>query len=104
MAAYPFAVFFSAPYTESLFLLGAVAAVYHFRRASGLQAAAWGLLVGLTRPNGCFLSIVLALPIVESPLALGVSDVPISQIAKSVLSAAAPGIGMLLYSAYVHSI
>ena len=56
MAAYPFAVFFSAPYTEALFVLGAVAAFYHFRRAEWLQAAAWGLLVGLTRPNGCFLS------------------------------------------------
>src|SRR5262245_34347514 len=32
LAAYPFAVFFSAAYTESLFLLGSVAAVYHFRR------------------------------------------------------------------------
>ena len=27
MAAYPFAVFFSAPYTESLFVLGAVGGV-----------------------------------------------------------------------------
>ena len=32
LAAYPFALFYSAPYTESLFLLGAVGAFYHFRR------------------------------------------------------------------------
>ena len=32
LAAYPFAVFFSAAYTEGLFLLTLVGAVYHFRR------------------------------------------------------------------------
>ena len=42
LAAYPFAVFFSAPYTESLFLLGAVGAIYHFRRGELAPAAAWG--------------------------------------------------------------
>jgi hypothetical protein len=101
LAAYPFAVFFSAPYTESLFLLGAVATVYHFRRDEYLPAAAWGLLVGLTRPNGCFLSIVLAVMIVER---LRVSEITKSlnhQITKSLAAAAAPGIGMLIYSAYV---
>ena len=34
MAAFPFALFYGALYTESLFLLGAVGAFYHFRRAS----------------------------------------------------------------------
>ena len=34
LAAYPFAVFFSAAYTEGLFLLTLVGAVYHFRRTS----------------------------------------------------------------------
>jgi len=44
MAAYPFAVFFSAPYTEAVFLLGAVGAVYHFRPASGCRRS----------PGGCW--------------------------------------------------
>ena len=102
LAAYPFAVFFSAPYTESLFLLGAVATIYHFRRGELARAAAWGLLVGLTRPNGCFLSVVLALLIVEK---LRFSEITKSlnhQITKSLAAAAAPGVGMLIYSAYVH--
>ena len=43
-----------------------VATIYHFRRDEFVRAAAWGLLVGLTRPNGCFLSIVLALLIFET--------------------------------------
>ncbi len=60
-AAYPFALFFSALYTESFFLLGSAGAFYHFRRREFVKAAIWGLLVGLTRPNGCFLSIPLAL-------------------------------------------
>jgi hypothetical protein len=102
LAAYPFAVFFSAPYTESLFLLGAAAAIYHFRRAELVSAAAWGLLVGLTRPNGCFLSIVLALLIFEKIRWSDISKLLNFQISKSLLAASAPGVGMLIYSAYVH--
>ena len=102
LAAYPFAVFFSVPYTESLFLLGAVATIYHFRRRELVRAAAWGLLVGLTRPNGCFLSIVLPLLIFEKLRVSEISRLPLSQISKSLAAAAAPGIGMLIYSAYVH--
>jgi hypothetical protein len=101
LAAYPFAVFFSAPYTESLFLLGAVAAVYHFRRGELPYAVAWGLLVGLTRPNGCFLSIVLALLMLEKIRLSEILKFPNSQMFKSLLAAAAPGVGMLIYSAYV---
>jgi len=107
LAAYPFAAFYSAPYTESVFLLGSVAAVYHFRRDEWAKAGAWGLFVGLTRPNGCFLSAVLACLLAERlwrerhristfPSASGNSH-----ISKSLVSAAMPGIGMLAYSAYV---
>jgi hypothetical protein len=101
LAAYPFAVYFSVPYTESLFLLGAVAAIYHFRRRELVAATAWGLLVGLTRPNGCFLSIVLALLIFERTRLSEISKLLNSQISKSLASASAPGVGMLIYSAYV---
>ena len=113
-AAYPFAVFFSAPYTESLFFLGSVATVFHFRRDELRRAGAWGLLVGLTRPNGCFLSLVLAVMIAErlwrvtrptpdaasgNAAVLPVRDL---SILRSLGAAAAPGIGMLIYSAYVN--
>lgn len=102
LAAYPFAVFFSVPYTESLFLLGAVATIYHFRRAELARAAAWGLLVGLTRPNGCFLSIVLALLMLEKVRRAGLTASLNGRLAQALASAAAPGVGMLIYSAYVH--
>lgn len=60
VATYPFAVFFGTAYTESLYLLAAVGAVYHFRREEWLRASAWGLLVGLTRPNGMLVAAPLA--------------------------------------------
>jgi len=87
LAAYPFAVYFSAAYSESLFLLGTVAAFVHFRRGELGRASAWGLLVGLTRPNGCFLSLALAV--------MAGRDI------RKWLAAATPGLGMLLFSAYV---
>ncbi len=103
LAAYPFAAFFSAAYTESLFLLGAVAAIYHFRRGEHARAAAWGLLVGLTRPNGCFLSTVLACFIAESLWRNRTATARMAGCATpwGVLAASAPAIGMLIYSAYV---
>src|ERR1700716_286374 len=52
LAAYPFAIFFGALYTESLFLLGSAGAFYHFSKQQYGRAAGWGLLVGLTRLNG----------------------------------------------------
>ena len=61
LAAYPFAAFFNAPYTEGLFLLGSVGAFYHFHREQWVAASLFGLLVGLSRPNGCLVSVPLAI-------------------------------------------
>src|SRR5258705_2420708 len=52
-AAYPFAVFYGAVYTESYFLLGAAGAFYHFRRHGFVKAAPFVLLLDLARPNAC---------------------------------------------------
>jgi hypothetical protein len=104
LAAYPFAVFFSAPYTESLFLLGCLGAIYHFRRGALAAASGWGLLVGLTRPNGCFLSVVLAVMVLERLRARSAAETPRHSIARSLLAASMPGLGMLLYSAYVNHV
>jgi len=59
LACYPFAIFYGAVYTESVFLLGTVGAFYHLSRGEHVRASAWGLLVGLTRPNGFFVSVPL---------------------------------------------
>jgi hypothetical protein len=122
LAAYPFAVFFSAAYSESLFLLGVVAAFYHFRRDEFAASAGWGLIVGLTRPNGFFLSLVLAAVIAEKWRARqhpAASEHPASSterqtpgtehpaptlhpaVTTQLIAASAPGVGMLLYAAYM---
>ena len=107
LAAYPFAIFFSAAYTESLFLLAALGAWHHLRRGQSMTAAGWGLLAGLARPNGCFLSIPLGL------IALGVRDAgPLdsgvqhgrADTFRRLAVAAMPGVGMLLFTAYLHHV
>jgi hypothetical protein len=104
LAAYPFAIFYSAAYTESLFLLCAAGAWYHFRHAQWLPAALFGVVAGLSRPNGFLLSVPLAL------LALGVRDgaaeegprrrPPIRPMALAV--AAMPAAGMVIFTLYVY--
>lgn len=97
LAAYPFAVYFSAPYTESIFLLTTAATCFHFERNALSKAAAWGLLAGLTRPNGCLMSVPLALLALrawrEQSMAASLTRLAV---------AAMPGVGMLLYSAYIY--
>jgi hypothetical protein len=61
LAAYPFAVFFSAVYTESIFLLCAAGAFYHVGRKEYLRTAAFALLCGFARPNGFLLAVPVAL-------------------------------------------
>ncbi len=55
LALFPAAFFFNAVYTESLFLLLAVAALYHARKGEWLLAGAIGLLAALTRSAGIML-------------------------------------------------
>ena len=108
LAAYPFALFFSAPYTESLFLLGAVAAVYHFRRQEWIAASCWGLVVGLTRPNGCFVSVPLAIFALQQIRASHRRGEHGQQVRRravvSFVVAAMPGIGMLLFTGYLYGL
>lgn len=114
LASYPFAAFFSAAYTESIFLLAGVGAWWHLRRGEHVPAGAWALLAGLTRPNGFLLSVPLAL------LALGIDGTsrpapepasaqphrrtrPASAILQSLAVAAVPTIGMLLFTVWLYT-
>jgi len=97
LASYPFAVYFSAAYSESLFLLtmcGMFLAVHEHRFG---RAALWGLAAGLTRPNGWLLA---------APLALLVhTHFKPSQLREWLRAAAlvaAPIAGMLLFTWYLH--
>lgn len=111
LATYPFAVFFSVPYTESLFLLGSTGAIHHFRRGELWKSGAWGFLVGLTRPNGCFLSVVLAVLAIEPWLPAWVTGrrgavprPPGATLIRSMAAASLPGVAVLAYSAFIWSL
>ncbi|MEO8075922.1 MAG: mannosyltransferase family protein [Acidobacteriota bacterium] len=109
LAAYPFAVFFNAPYTESLFLLAAVGACYHFRRGEWAASSCWGLIAGLTRPNGCFVSVplgILALQEIYSRIKAGQAwdRAAYRTAGLRLLTAAMPGFGMLAFTAYLYGL
>jgi Gpi18-like mannosyltransferase len=99
LAAYPFALFYSAAYTESLFLLTAIAACYRFERDELWPAGLWGLAAGLARPNGCLLSVVLALIALRA-----YKTTPHGKLAARIAVAAMPGIGMVIFSIYIYSL
>jgi len=109
LAAYPFAVFYSAAYTESLFLLASVGALYHLRRDELAAAGAWGLLAGATRPNGFFMSLLLTVAILEGERGKGTGartsffKRPPSEIAPRLAVVAMPIAGMLLFTVYLYA-
>lgn len=107
LAVYPFAVFFSAPYTEGLFLLAMLGAWWHLRRDERWSAFAWGFIAGLTRPNGCLLSVPLALSAVAPLWRQGRLRRPVDGwlgVTDRLMVAAAPGLGMLAYSAFIYDL
>jgi hypothetical protein len=114
LASYPFALFYGAIYTEALFLLVTVGAFYHYRRGELLRAGGWGLLAGLTRPNGGFLALPLALVAVGSwlPAALrggraSTAAMPRREprhLIAGLAAAAMCGVGTLAYAAYIWAV
>lgn len=105
-ATYPFAVFFSAPYTESLFLLAMLGAWWHLRRDERWAAFAWGAIAGLTRPNGCLLSVPLALIAVAPLWKGGRFERPVSwwAVIDRLIVAAAPGLAMVAHSFSIYDL
>ncbi|MCC6164098.1 MAG: hypothetical protein IT182_12185 [Acidobacteria bacterium] len=99
-AAYPFAFFYGAVYTEGLFLLCATAACWHFRQRRWVVAALAGLIAGLSRPNGCLLSVPLGLMALD---AWRRDDYRWQTLAAALPTAACAGVGMLAFTAYLHT-
>ena len=101
LAAYPFAVFFSAPYSEPLYLLSVAAACLHVERGAWGRGAAWGFLAALVRPTGVLLIVPLAWialerqrwrpPPVRAAMAMG-------------LALAAPAAALLLHSLTIYQL
>jgi Mannosyltransferase (PIG-V) len=109
LASYPFAIFFSVPYTESLFLLSSLGAFYHFHRGEWIRSSVWGLIVGLSRPNGCLVSVALAVLTLEQivrAVRAGALMWSLPSLTKPLgvrlAVAAMPGVAMLLFTAYLY--
>ena len=65
LALFPMALFFSAVYTESLFLMLAASALYFARTRTWVLAGILGLLAALTRSNGVMLLLPFAVLYVQ---------------------------------------
>ena len=102
LAAYPFAVFFSAAYTESLYLLLAAGSCYAFEKRRLPLAGVAGVLAGLTRPNGVMLCVPLAL-LALTAIRRGEQGW-IGDATRRLLVAATPAAGLLLYCAFVYGL
>jgi hypothetical protein len=115
LAAYPFALFYGAIYTESLYLAGVLGTFYHFRQRQFVRAASWGWIVGLTRPNGFLVCVPLGIMALElwrpwhrtpPPAPLEPRSAPWKTrwntlTLASVLAVAMPAVGVLTYSVFV---
>jgi hypothetical protein len=94
LAAYPFSVYYSAPYTEGLYLLGSVGAFYHAGRGQWGRAAAWGFLLGLCRPNGFFIA---------GPIGILVLQRALRRLAPAaIVPVVTPLLGVLTYCGYLY--
>lgn len=99
-ATYPFAFFYGAVYTEGLFLLCATAAAYHFLHRRWAIAAVAGFVAGLTRPNGCLLSIPLGIMALEMWRRDGYRW---QTLALALPTAACAGFGMLAFTGWLYA-
>jgi hypothetical protein len=93
LATYPFALYFSAPYSEGMFLLSVVAAFLAMERKHPLQSACWSFLAGLTRSSGWALSVGLALLVLR--------DAELRQKRLAWTAALAPLLGTMAFSLYL---
>jgi hypothetical protein len=97
LATYPFAVFFSAPYSEALFLLASVATTLAWSKGELRRALWWGLAAGLARSNGWTLSVPLLL---DAAFGAGRRD----QTRIRLLVAMGPVLGASVFSLYVYGL
>ena len=103
--AWPCSVFYSAVYTEGLFFLGVIGAWYHLRERQWAAAFAFGLITGLSRPNGFLVSVPLALLAVADWRAIWRDAAGSRRTALlGIAAAAGPGVGLLIFCAYLDSL
>jgi len=105
VATYPYALFYSVVYTESLFLLLTVGAFYAMRRRYLVLAALSGVAAGLTRPNGFWLALPLLWMAATAP-SRDIGPRPWwadKRRVAAMLAALAPVLGAAVFSAYLYA-
>jgi len=107
VAFFPTAFFFSAAYTESLYLLVSVGAIYAARLDRWALAAMLGALASAARPNGILITVALAVMYLYGPRARAV-EIPSARwwrpryrLSPSALWLAAVPLGLVAYLAYL---
>jgi hypothetical protein len=103
VSIFPTAIFFSAVYTESLFLFLTVASFYYIRERRWLTAGLFGFFAALTRVEGVLLAVPL---LIEAVLALHAQRTdwwkwPVDTVVKPLVGLAAVPLGMATYMAYL---
>lgn len=98
LSCYPFAYFFGAAYSESLFLLTMCGLFLSMHRQEFGRAAIWGFAAGLTRPNGWLLCLPVAILAATTPP----TPRELRDWLRRVASVAAPAIGVLLFTLYLY--
>jgi hypothetical protein len=102
ISTFPYALYFSAVYTESLFLFLSVGAFYAMRRGHLGWTALCGFAAGLTRPNGFWLALPLALLALSRPDRDASDDRRRAiRLPLSLLVAAVPILGVTMFSSYL---
>ena len=101
VSTYPFALFYSVVYTESLFLFLTVGAFYAMRRRYLLLAALAGFAAGLTRPNGFWLAVPLLWLATRGAEGRGGRGGRGGRDVPAILAALAPLAGVAIFSAYL---
>ena len=104
ISTFPYAVYYSAVYTESLFLFLTVGAFYAMRRGRPGWVAVCGLAAGFTRPNGFWLALPLACLALWPPDRRDVearARLPV-RLPLALLVACVPLVGVTLFSSYLY--
>ena len=99
IAIFPTAVFFSAIYTESLFLALTVASVYYARRGNYITSGIIGALAALTRVEG----VLVALPLLYE-VWRGWREGQRTALFRGAIGLALVPTGLLLYMTYLYAL
>jgi hypothetical protein len=104
ISTFPYALYYSAVYTESLFLFLSVSAFYAMRRGRLGWVAVCGCAAGLTRPNGFWLALPLACLALWPPDRVAAGHAPgrTVRLPLALLAAAVPLAGVTIFSGYLY--